>query len=345
MGTSGSSVKIAITAAALVASGTLFAPSSQAAPSPVQSAAELSAQLGDTSAGSYLDDAGKLVVTVTDEAGAQSVRAAGAEPGFVKHGAAALGRSLDTLRRTATIPGTAWVIDPVTDQVVVSADDGLAAKDRDRLKSVVAGLGDTARLQEVKGGYRTTIAGGDAIIGGGVRCSLGFNVKKPGTHTAYLLTAGHCGNVASTWATSSGQTIASRVGTSFPGNDYSLFQYTATTDRPGSVDLYNGTLRDIANAGTPVVGQTVGRTGSTSGFHTGKVTGLNTTVNYNDGTTVTGMIATTVCVEGGDSGGSLFANNTALGLTSGGSGNCTSGGQSFYQPVTEALNAYGVAVY
>ncbi|WP_328610698.1 S1 family peptidase [Amycolatopsis sp. NBC_00345] len=256
-----------------------------------------------------------------------------------------MGRSLDTLGRTATIPGTAWAIDPVTDQVVVSADDGLAAKDRDRLKSVVAGLGDTARLQEVKGGYRTTIAGGDAIIGGGVRCSLGFNVKKPGTHTAYLLTAGHCGNVASTWATSSGQTIASRVGTSFPGNDYSLFQYTATTDRPGSVDLYNGTLRDIANAGTPVVGQTVGRTGSTSGFHTGKVTGLNTTVNYNDGTTVTGMIATTVCVEGGDSGGSLFANNTALGLTSGGSGNCTSGGQSFYQPVTEALNAYGVAVY
>ncbi|MFJ1767396.1 trypsin-like serine protease [Amycolatopsis sp. NPDC088138] len=68
-------------------------------------------------------------------------------------------------------------------------------------------------------------------------------------------------------------------------------------------------------------------------------------MNYVDGTTVTGMISTTVCVQGGDSGGPLFAGNTALGLTSGGSGDCASGGQSFYQPVTEALNAYGVTVY
>jgi hypothetical protein len=30
---------------------------------------------------------------------------------------------------------------------------------------------------------------------------------------------------------------------------------------------------------------------------------------------------------------------------SGGSGNCTSGGTTFFQPVTEALSAYGVSVY
>ncbi|MEU0296361.1 serine protease, partial [Streptomyces cavourensis] len=33
------------------------------------------------------------------------------------------------------------------------------------------------------------------------------------------------------------------------------------------------------------------------------------------------------------------------GLTSGGSGNCSSGGTTFFQPVVEALNAYGVSVY
>ena len=42
-------------------------------------------------------------------------------------------------------------------------------------------------------------------------------------------------------------------------------------------------------------------------------------MNYPQGT-VTGMIRTTVCAEPGDSGGALFAGNTALGLTSGGSG-------------------------
>lgn len=52
-----------------------------------------------------------------------------------------------------------------------------------------------------------------------------------------------------------------------------------------------------------------------------------------------------MCAQGGDSGGSLFANNTALGLTSGGSGNCTSGGITYFQPVSEALAVYGVAIY
>jgi hypothetical protein len=41
----------------------------------------------------------------------------------------------------------------------------------------------------------------------------------------------------------------------------------------------------------------------------------------------------------------LFDGSTALGLTSGGSGNCSSSGIIFFQPVTEALNVYGVRVY
>jgi streptogrisin D len=331
--------------AALCASAMIFVPGAQAAPDIAHLASTLSASLGDRSAGSYLDGKGELVVAVTDEASAQAVRAAGAEPRFVARSAATLRSGVAELTRSATIPGTSWAIDPVGNRVVVSADSTVTGAKLDRLNAVVAGLGDTARLQRVGGEYRSAIAGGDAILGGGVRCSLGFNVKKPGTSTAYLLTAGHCGNVASTWATSGGQVIASRVGTSFPGNDYALFQYTSGITRPGSVNLYDGTLRDIANAGNAVVGQTVGRSGSTTGFHRGNVTGLNVTVNYADGTTVTGMIGTTVCVEGGDSGGALFAGSTALGLTSGGSGNCTSGGNSFYQPVTEALSVYGVSVY
>ena len=110
------------------------------------------------------------------------------------------------------------------------------------------------------------------------------------------------------------------------------------------MNLYNGTTRDISSAGNAYVGQTVGRSGSTTGVHRGTVTGLNATVNYPQGQ-VGGMIRTTVCAEGGDSGGALFANNTALGLTSGGSGNCTSGGTTYFQPVTEALSVYGVTVY
>jgi streptogrisin B len=103
---------------------------------------------------------------------------------------------------------------------------------------------------------------------------------------------------------------------------------------------------DISRAATPSVGTTVYRRGSTTGTHSGRVTALNATVNYGGGDVVRGMIQTTVCAEPGDSGGPLYSNSgIAYGLTSGGSGNCSSGGTTFFQPVTEALSAYGVSVY
>jgi streptogrisin B len=94
------------------------------------------------------------------------------------------------------------------------------------------------------------------------------------------------------------------------------------------------------------VGTTVYRRGSTTGIHSGQVTALNATVNYGSGDIVYGMIQTTVCAEPGDSGGPLYSNSgIAYGLTSGGSGDCSSGGTTFFQPVTEALSAYGVSVF
>jgi len=97
-------------------------------------------------------------------------------------------------------------------------------------------------------------------------------------------------------------------------------------------------------ANTPIVNETVSRSGSTTGLRSGRVTALNATVTYPQGT-VTGLIRTTVCAEPGDSGGPLYDGSVALGLTSGGSGDCRSGGTTFFQPVTEAASVYGVTVY
>jgi hypothetical protein len=164
--------------------------------------------------------------------------------------------------------------------------------------------------------------------------------------TYYFLTAGHCGNIGTTWYANSSRTtvLGTRAGSSFPGNDYALIRYTGTVAHPGNVNLYNGSTQDIVSAGTPAVGATVYRSGSTTGVHSGRVTALNSTVNYAEGS-VSGLIRTTVCAEGGDSGGPLFAGTVAYGLTSGGSGNCTFGGVTYFQPVTEALSTYGVSVF
>ncbi|MCY0932018.1 trypsin-like serine protease, partial [Streptomyces sp. H27-H1] len=53
---------------------------------------------------------------------------------------------------------------------------------------------------------------------------------------------------------------------------------------------------------------------------------------------------TNVCAEPGDSGGALYDGTKALGITSGGSGNCSVGGTTFYQPVPEALTKYKVTL-
>ena len=98
-----------------------------------------------------------------------------------------------------------------------------------------------------------------------------------------------------------------------------------------------------SGAGDATVGENVQRSGSTTGVHGGTVTALNASVTYEEGT-VDGLIDTDVCAEPGDSGGSLFDGGTALGLTSGGSGDCTSGGETFFQPVPAALSALGASI-
>jgi streptogrisin D len=305
----------------------------------------LSAKLGDRTAGSYLDSStGKMVVTVTDAAAADAVRATGAVAKLVANSSATLATVTAGLTSSATITGTAWAVDPASNQVVVSVDSSVTGAKLAQVKAAVQKYGDAARIEYTPGTFSLRIAGGDAIYGGAFRCSLGFNVVSGSTF--YFLTAGHCGNIASTWYSNSSHTttLGTRSGTSFPGNDYAIIRYTGSTAHPGNVDLYNGSTQDITSAGTAFVGQSVRRSGSTTGVRGGSVTAVNATVNYAEGT-VTGLIRTTVCAEGGDSGGALFAGTTALGLTSGGSGNCSSGGTTFFQPVTEALSVFGVSVF
>ncbi|MFI7599354.1 S1 family peptidase [Actinoplanes sp. NPDC049681] len=332
--------------AALLLAGSAFASPASAAPAgpaadpsfaPSALATSLDAQLGTKAAGSYVDSAGKIVVNVTDAATAASVTAAGATPRYVARSGAALAAADSTLRQTLKTPGTSFALDPVSNQILVTGDSTVTGAKLATVKAVVAKLGDKARFESVPGTLRPTIVGGDAIYTGGARCSLGFNVRSGSTY--YFLTAGHCTNIGSSWSNGS-TTIGSRAGTSFPGNDYGIVQYTnASISHPGYVGN-----QDITGAGTPAVGSTVYRRGSTTGIHSGQVTALNATVNYAEGS-VYGLIRTTVCAEPGDSGGSLYSGTTALGLTSGGSGNCSSGGTTFFQPVTEPLGVYGVSVY
>ena len=298
-------------------------------------------------AGVWFDRArGQMVVNVSDRAAAAKARRSapdGVVVQVVPNSTADLAAATQALEQEVSTPGTGWAVDHAANQVVVSIDGTVSEAEVARVESVVERFGDAVRIERVAGAFSTTVSGGQAIYGGGGRCSLGFNVRSGSTY--YFLTAGHCTNLGSSWYANSSQTslLGTRAGTSFPGNDYGIVRYSAAPGA-GNVYLYNGSYRDITGAGNAYVGQYVTRSGSTTGWYGGYVQALNATVNYAEGS-VSGLIQTNVCAEPGDSGGSLFAGNTALGLTSGGSGNCRWGGTTFFQPVTEALSVYGVSVY
>jgi streptogrisin B len=238
------------------------------------------------------------------------------------------------------VAGTALIPDPVTGWITVVVDDTVTPEQVAALRGRAGAI-----VRHEPGRLTTLIAGGQGIYAGGGRCTLGVNVRQGSTY--YFVSAGHCVTAGATWYADAGSTtvLGSRVAATFPGGDYGLVRYTNTAvPHPSAVYTHPG-LTPLNGAGTATIGQAVCRSGATTGVRCGRVTALNATVNYAEGR-VTGLIRTDICAEPGDSGGPLYvaATGVVLGILSGGSGNCASGGVSYYQPIGRILAAYGVTL-
>ncbi|MGW0611522.1 S1 family peptidase [Streptomyces sp. NPDC002788] len=294
-------------------------------------------------AGSWVDPAGRPVVAVTDERAAAEVKRAGAQAKMVRHSMSDLKSATAALRSAPRVAGTSWALDYKSNEVVVRGDSTVSASDWARLTEVADGIGGFVRMERTEGTFTTRINGAQPILSTAGRCSAGFNVTDG--KSDFILTAGHCGPDGSVWfADERGrEQVGSSLKGSFPGDDYSLVQYDSGRAGKGAdiVAVGDGKGVRITGVADPEVGQKIFRSGSTSGLREGEVTALDVTVNYPEGT-VTGLIETNVCAEPGDSGGPMFADGVALGVTSGGSGDCAAGGTTFFQPVTKALTELGV---
>ncbi|NEC52342.1 S1 family peptidase [Actinospica acidiphila] len=289
-------------------------------------------------AGSWVGEDGKTVVAVTDEEAAAEVRAAGAEPRMVRHSMDDFDSATATLSSAPRVPGTAWMKDYRSNQVVVRGDSTVSEDDWSSLTEVANGIGDFVRMERIGGTFTTRLAGGLPVLSTAGRCSAGFNVTDG--RREFILTAGHCGPQGSVWFSDDGgrKKVGTTVGGSFPGDDYSLIAYEGgkAGENAGVVAVGGGKGVRITGVADPTVGQRIFRSGSTSGLRDGEVTALDVTVNYPEGT-VGGLIESDVCAEPGDSGGPMFSEGIALGVTSGGSGDCRSGGVTYFQPLTKAL--------
>ncbi|QKW28929.1 alpha-lytic protease prodomain-containing protein [Streptomyces seoulensis] len=312
-------------------------------------AGRLRAALGADFAGAWVHgaDSGTLTVATTDAADAAAIRARGAEPAVVRHSLTALDSAKARLDRAAahrdtadTADTPAWYVDVRTNTLVVEAVRPAAAR------SLLAAAGVDASLARVvtsAGRPRPLydLRGGDAYyINGNTRCSIGFPITR-GTQQGFA-TAGHCGRAGYPTTGANQVSQGTFQASVFPGNDMA---WVAANSSWTATPYVNQSGQNLQVTGSTVatVGASVCRSGSTTGWHCGTVQQLNTSVTYQEGT-VSGVTRTSVCAEPGDSGGSFISGSQAQGVTSGGSGDCTSGGTTYFQPVNPILSAYGLTL-
>ncbi|GGJ78473.1 serine protease [Streptomyces camponoticapitis] len=310
-------------------------------------AGRLGLELGEAYAGAWVQGAesARLTVATTDPADVPAIEAAGAVATVVPHPLAALESAMRTLDRAAARTGAADApvryVDVPTNAVVVQAVRPAAAHDLIRAAGIDR---DLVRVETSADRPRALhdIRGGDAYyMNGGGRCSVGFAVTR-GTQQGFA-TAGHCGRPGTTTSGYNQVAQGSFQASTFPGRDTAWVATNTSWTATPYVKGQGGANVQVTGSTQAPVGASVCRSGSTTGWHCGVVQQHNTSVTYPEGT-ISGVTRTTVCAEPGDSGGSFISGSQAQGVTSGGSGNCSSGGTTFYQPINPLLQAYALTL-
>lgn len=160
------------------------------------------------------------------------------------------------------------------------------------------------------------------------RCVNGYNVR------GHLLVAPNCGAVGTVVRGPGGADVGPIVAVR---QTYAVVRITNTAawvQRPTIVG-HPGVITGSTESPVGAVVCTVGRT---IGLRCGTLQAKNVTVNYPEGV-VTGLSRTNLCTEPGEVWSPVFSGSQAQGHLLGGSGNCSSGGTSFFQPINRILAA------
>lgn len=310
---------------------------------------------GSKFAGGWVAEDGKVIsVGVTDEALAKDVEAAGATAVVFSNSFDKLEEALEALnelvdasealsrRDEGEFSGVAsWYVDVEANKLVIEAlEEGQG--NAEELASKVGLSGSEFEIKTVEELPTTfaTVRGGNAYYIGGGRCSVGFSV------TTGFVTAGHCGRTGARTTTGingGGEFLGNFAGSSFPGADMAWIRSSGSHSLTGTINGYGRGNLPVSGSTVAPVGSSICRSGSTTGVYCGTVQQFGATVNYAEGS-VRSLTRTSVCAEPGDSGGSFYSGAQAQGVTSGGSGNCRTGGTTYFQPVNPILSTYGLTL-
>ncbi|MFH8447914.1 alpha-lytic protease prodomain-containing protein [Streptomyces fungicidicus] len=303
--------------------------------------------LGERFAGAWVHGktSEKLTVATTGTEDVQAIEAQGATAKVVRRtlaGLQAAKAKLDAAaERTKTLDTPVWYVDVPKNRIMVQAasqEAGAAFVKAAGLEGEDVGI----RMTTVRPRLLQDITGGDAFyIDDSARCSVGFSVTK-GQQGGFA-TAGHCGRAGATTTGYDRTAQGTFQASTFPGKDMAWVAANAQWTPTPDVKAQSGQEVQVTGSAQALVGASVCRSGSTTGWHCGTIEQHDTSVSYAEGR-VDGLTRTTVCAEPGDSGGPFLAGSQAQGVTSGGSGDCSSGGTTYYQPVNPILGDFGLTL-
>ncbi|MET9931385.1 MULTISPECIES: S1 family peptidase [unclassified Streptomyces] len=325
------------------------------------------AKSGTAGDGAFFDASGRLTVNAEDKAEASRIEKAGLAARVPARGQAALDgikAELDALAAKKVPSGVvAWSVDLASDKVTVKVNDdrGAAAKaflakaaQHGTAVRIVRGQKELAPQAAIYPGSKMTINNttGWCSVGYGARDSSGYQ---------YLVTAGHCVANLPTLRYD-GTAFAKGYKTRYALGTRSVDMGIATVNSGHSITTAVGTWGQGSTSTVAVKGSSrassgasICKSGATTGWTCGTIGSYNNTVTYKDlnggpDTVITGLATSSVCTEGGDSGGAYISGNQAQGMTSGGpigqecTGGVNSRGSSYFQPLDDALRYYGLTL-
>ncbi|ACZ91551.1 S1 family peptidase [Streptosporangium roseum] len=308
--------------------------------------AQVRGQLGDRFGGAWYAGitARTLVVATTSADDIPRLTALGVRPEVVSRSLKELQvikKELDSTLATRPNAGRVRYVDVRNNKVAVLSSESEATEHGIEAAGVDTEAVRVVPSKEQPRLFHDLVGGTPYYVGVTSRCSVGFSVTR-GTQNGFI-SAGHCGKVGN--ATDGFNRVAQGVfqASNFPDSDFGWVAVNGNWTPKPLVDNGTGGTVTVAGSKEAIEGASVCRSGSTTDWHCGIIQQRNASITYPQGT-VFELVRTNVCAESGDSGGSFISIDQAQGVTSGGSGDCTSGGVTYFQPIGEILTTYGLTL-
>lgn len=182
----------------------------------------------------------------------------------------------------------------------------------------------------------TPLGGGSHLYSSSGSCTAGF--AATGGSGWYLIASPGCGSTGTTVYSGSGVVVGPIV--AGPTASGATVVHVTNTTSWTLVGWVGGATPFTGSNQAPI-GAAVCLIGVGTGIHCGTIQARNVTVSFPTGV-ITGLARTNVCADPGSHAVTFVSSSQAQGVLIGGSGNCSSGGTTYFAPINPILAQFAL---